>query len=73
MPYITSVERIGIRKGRQQMVMEELAERFGEVPSLISDAIHQIEDSDQLRALMHLAIQSGSLEEFQQSLNGENR
>ena len=77
MPYITSVERIGIRKGsqqgRQQMVMEELAERFGEGPSLISNAIHQIEDSDQLRALMHLAIQSGSLEEFQQSLNGENR
>ena len=81
MPYITSVERIGMRKGlqqglqqgRQRMVIEELAERFGEVPSLVSNAIHQIEDSDQLRALMHLAIQSASLEEFQQSLNGENR
>ena len=77
MPYITSIERIGMeeefQQARQQMVIEELAERFGELPSLISDAIHQIEEPDRLRALMRLAIQSASLEEFEQALNGENR
>ena len=80
MPYITSVERIGIEKGleqgmltdRREMVLEALDERFGEVPSSISDVINRIEDKDMLRQLHRQAIGSTSLEEFQQSLNGGN-
>lgn len=51
MPYIMSVERIATQKGleqgvltdRREMVLEALDERFGEVPSSISETITQIE------------------------------
>jgi hypothetical protein len=81
MPYITSVERIGIQKGlqqglqqgaleeSQQLIIETLDERFGAVPSFISDAILQIRDRNQLRTLHRRAIRSTSIEEFRQKLN----
>ena len=81
MPYITSVERIGMQKGMrkgmqkglqecQQMVLDALGERFGELPDTVSAAIHQIQDTAQLRLLILQAIRSESLAEFQSSLNG---
>ena len=74
MPYITSVERIGMQKGMQkglqQMVLDALDERFGELPEIVSNAIHQIRDQEQLRLLLRQAIRSESLAEFQASLNG---
>jgi len=81
MPYITSIERIGREEGLQQglqqglqgwqqMLLDALDERFGEVPASISDVIHQIQDLDRLRTLMRQVIRSASLEEFQQTLNG---
>ena len=86
MPYITSVERIGMEKGMQQgvekgmqqglqqgmqqMVLDALDERFGELPDTVSDAIRQIQDQDQLRLLHRLVMRSESLAEFQASLNG---
>jgi hypothetical protein len=74
MPYVTSFERIGIAKGReeglQQMVLEALDERFGTLPETISDAIHQIQDQAQLRLLLRQVIRSASLAEFQSILNG---
>ncbi|MBI1930108.1 cytosolic protein [Candidatus Poribacteria bacterium] len=78
MSYVTSVERIGMRKGLEQglqqglqmSVLETVEERFGAVPASTSDAIHQIEATDRLRALLRQAIRSASLEEFQQALNG---
>jgi hypothetical protein len=76
MPYITSVERIGIEKGLQQgfsaMVLEALNERFGEVPSEISDAVTKIEDRNTLKFLHRCAIRCASLEELKQALNGQN-
>ena len=81
MPYVTSAERIGMRKGLQQglqqgflvesreMILEEL-DRFGEVPSIIFDAVNQIEDKDVLKFLLRCAIKCESLEEFEQALNG---
>jgi len=64
MPYITSVERIGMEKGLQQglqqgfgeMILEALDERFGEVPSEISNAVTKIEDRDTLKSLHRYAI-----------------
>ena len=72
MPYITSVERIGMEKGLQQMVLEALNERFWELPETVSDAIHQIQDQEQLRLLHRQAIRSESLAEFQRHLLEEH-
>ena len=81
MPYITSVERIGMERGLQQglledgreMILEALDERFGEeVPSFISNAVNQIENRDTLKSLLRYAIRCVSLEEFKQALNGQN-
>jgi hypothetical protein len=85
MPYITSVERIGMRKGMEkglqqglledgrEMILEALDERFGEeVPSFISNAVNQIENRDTLKFLHRYAIRCASLEEFKQALNGQN-
>ena len=78
MPYVTSAERIGMRKGLQQgfliegreMILGALNERFGEVSFDISNAVNKIEDRDTLRALLRYAIRTMSLEEFKQALNG---
>ena len=80
MPYITSVEQIGRKEGLQQgsleegreLVLEALDERFGDIPSLVFHAIHQIHDRNLLRALLRRAIRCASLEEFQQALNGNS-
>jgi len=75
MSYITSVERIGMRKGLledgREMVLEALDERFGEVPSFISNVVTKIEDRDMLKFLHRHAIRCASLEEFKQALNGK--
>ena len=79
MPFITSVERIGIQKGFEQgvqqgfqlLILETLDERFGDIPSSISDDIRQIEDQSQLRTLQRQAIRSASIEDFRQHLRNQ--
>ena len=83
MPYITSVERIGIKKGFEQgieqgvqqgcqlQILETLDERFGDIPSSISDDIRQIEDHSQLRTLQRQAIRSASIDDFRQQLRNQ--
>ena len=82
MPYVTSGERIGMRKGLEQglqqgflvegreMVLEVLDERFGEVSFDISNAVNKIEEREMLKSLLRCAIRCASLEEFEQALNG---
>jgi hypothetical protein len=72
MPYVTSFERIVRRMEAQEMVLEVLDERYGQIPTSISDAINQIRDQDLLRNLHRQAIRSASLEDFQQLLNGQS-
>ena len=60
----------GAQQEGQQMVLDALDERFGELPESVSEAIHQIQDQEQLRLLLRQAIRSESLEEFQRALNG---
>ena len=76
MPYITSVERIGMERGLledgREMVLEALDERFGEVPSFIYTAVNQIEERDTLKFLHRRAIRCASLEEFKQTLDERN-
>ena len=81
MPYITSVERIGIQKGLEQgiqegiqegfqlLIVETLDERFGDIPSSISESIQQIQDHGKLRSLHRHAIRSASINEFRQQLD----
>ena len=77
MPYITSIERIGmergmergLQQGAQQMLLDALDERFGTLPETVFDAIYQIQDPEQLSLLLRHAIRSASLEEFQSLLS----
>ena len=68
MPYITTAERIGMRKGMleeaREMVLEALEERVGVVSPDISERIRGMEDREVLRRLLRLAVRVGSLEEF---------
>jgi len=72
MPYITTAERIGMRKGLQQgmleeardLVLEALEERFGDVPGDLEEVVRGQKDRDELRRWLRLAIRAGSLEEF---------
>ena len=77
MPYITTAERIGIRKGIQQgmledareMVLEALEERFGDVPGDVEEKVKGIEEREILKQLLRHAIRCDSLEEFRERLN----
>ena len=74
MPYITTAERIGMRKGMleeaREMVLEALEERFGIVPEDVEKRIRRIGDRDILKRLLRYAIRCGSLEEFEERLAG---
>ena len=74
MPYITTAERIGIRKGMledaREMVLEALEERFGIVPEDVEKRVRRIGDRGILKQLLRYAIRCGSLEEFEERLTG---
>ncbi|MEK7273882.1 MAG: Rpn family recombination-promoting nuclease/putative transposase [Candidatus Desantisbacteria bacterium] len=70
----------GLQQGLQQglledgrmMIVEALDERFGKIPSTISNAVNQIKDRDVLRFLLRQVIRCSSMEEFKQVLNRQN-
>ncbi len=76
MPYITSIERIGIEKGLQQglqqgflqntrsNVIDILKARFGTAPETTVQAVNKIDDLSLLRLLLRKAATVASLEEF---------
>jgi len=80
MPYVTSVERIGIEKGLQQglqqgslqgtqeMVLEAVTVRFGVVPEEVAQAVNAIETRETLRSLLRQAMTSPNLEAFREAL-----
>ncbi len=83
MPYVTSVERIGIEKGFQQgiqqgiqegirlgqeMIIEALCVRFGGVPTDLRTLVTEIHAKDQLKKLHQQAIMTDSLETFRRQL-----
>lgn len=79
MPYVTSFERIGIKKGRKEGLLEKsredilmvLDERFGDVSSDIIDYINDIENDRELKSLLRFAVKCASLDEFMQMLNNK--
>ena len=72
MPYVTSVEKIGIEKGMlqgmlleaQDMLIEVLTERFGEVNTKMSKQIKRIDSRERLKDLLRQALRVKSFEEF---------
>lgn len=84
MPYVTSVERIGIEKGRQQgrqqgwqegslqeareMVLEAVAARFGVAPEEIVQAVNAITARETLRSLLRQAVTGADLVAFREAL-----
>ena len=72
MPYVTSVEKIGIEKGMlqgmlleaQDMLIEVLTERFGEVNAEMSKQIKRIDSRERLKDLLRQALRVKNFEEF---------
>jgi hypothetical protein len=77
MEYITSVERIGIKKGMQQgmlldaqdMLIEVLIERFGGVSGELSEQIKRIDSRERLKDLIRQALRVKSFEELGKKVN----
>ncbi|MBD2541765.1 transposase [Coleofasciculus sp. FACHB-SPT36] len=72
MPFITPIERRGIRKGilqnSRENIIEVLETRFETVPSSIVESVTSIEDPALLKQLHRRAITISSVEEFQQAI-----
>ncbi|MEA5469320.1 hypothetical protein VB714_10610 [Spirulina sp. 06S082] len=77
MPYITSVERLGIEKGlqegrqegRQEDIIAVLQVRFETVSDALVEAVNGIQDEAILTNLLRQAIAIPSLDAFQDLLN----
>jgi hypothetical protein len=65
MPYITSVERIGIRKGQQRSILRILEVRFENIPQKLREAIGKIDNIEVLETLLVQAVTTQSLEAFE--------
>ena len=83
MPYVTSVEKIGIEKGMQQgmqqgmlldareMLLEVLNERFGRTNVKLSAKLESIDSRERLKTLLRQALQVKSINEFENKLSGQ--
>ena len=73
MSYISSVERIGIRKGLQQgrqgSIIRIFEVRFEDIPQKLRKLIGKIEALDVLETLLVQAVTTQSLEEFESVVN----
>jgi Putative transposase, YhgA-like len=69
MPYITSVERLAIKRNTRESVIEVLETRFDQVPEEITAIINQIGELSVLKQLHKKAITADSLSTFMQLLN----
>lgn len=76
MPYVTSWERRGLKRGEQigrvlgaqEEVLENLTLAYGGVPAEVDAAVRAVTDLARLRALNRAAITASSLDEFRQQL-----
>jgi hypothetical protein len=84
MPYVTSVERVGIKKGMQtgmqrgmqtgavnasrEAVIEVLQARFGELSPSLISTVNAVVDSVALKKLLKLSISTPSPQAFEESL-----
>jgi hypothetical protein len=77
MPYVTSIERVGIKKGLEQgkldmareSVLEALKVRFGQVADAMKKRVESISDLADCRTLHQAAITVAAMEAFEQRLD----
>jgi hypothetical protein len=69
MPYVTSLERLGIEKTMRENIISILQVRFTTVPTDLVNATNQIQDINQLKNLLKQAVTIASLADFQQLIN----
>jgi len=69
MPYITSVERIGIRKGQQGAIIRILEVRFENIPQGLRELIGKIEALEVLETLLVQTVTTQSLDTFESVVN----
>jgi len=69
MPYVTSIERLGIEKTMRENIISILQVRFTTVPSDLVNSTNQIQDIEQLKILHRQAVTIPSLADFQQLIN----
>ncbi|WP_211232833.1 hypothetical protein [Desulfatirhabdium butyrativorans] len=82
MPYVTSVERQGMKKGQEigmqqgtlltfrEAVVNVLEVRFGAIPKSVKNGIGMIDDPDLLKILHGKAVVANSLKDFKEILVG---
>lgn len=67
MAYVTSIERIARKEGRQEgsvrLLVRLLAHRFGEIPEAVEDRLERL-PFEQLEALIESAMTVSSLNDF---------
>lgn len=78
MPYVSSVERIGYKRGVQEGLLEAiemgLSIKFGEKGLRLLPAIRQIEDVERLKMIKNIVKSTDNLSEIEASLDlGESR
>jgi hypothetical protein len=69
MPYVTSIERLGIENTMRENIISILQVRFTTVPTDLVNATNQIQDINQLKNLLKQAVTIASLADFQQLIN----
>jgi len=71
--YVSSVERIGIKKGKKEGRLEAikmvLSIKFGENGMKLMPVIQSLEDEDRLNVIMKSVIKTDSLSEIEPLLN----
>lgn len=68
MPFISSVEEIGMEKGMREMVIEALAAKFPSVPENIKNSLLLIKDQNVLKQLLKKAILIENIDQFDAAL-----
>lgn len=75
MPYITTIERMGLQQGRQegllQSVLDALEARFGEVPYPLREQLLAVADTAELKRLHREAVLVPDLVTFERALRRE--
>ncbi len=71
MPYVTSVERIAKAEGKAELLLDQLAERFGTVPEELQQRIQDL-PMDQLTALGKAILRFQAIKDLEAWLDGQS-
>jgi hypothetical protein len=67
MPFLTTPERVGIRKGMLLMIEDTLRAKFGEEGVRLMPVIEALYDADKYRAVMQTIIPATTLDEIRRA------